>query len=79
MDDPSSKKVSKIYRKLVTSNEVKAYLIYERLNDDMKAKLREKLKENQSASSQHLLKLIDQDYIPTSMNKNIAVTKVDSL
>ncbi|MBM7587058.1 hypothetical protein JOC86_003610 [Bacillus pakistanensis] len=79
MDDPSSKKVSKIYRKLVTSNEVKAYLIYERLNDEMKAKLREKLKENQSASSQHLLKLIDQDYMATSMNKDIAVTKVDSL
>jgi hypothetical protein len=52
----NSKVVSKIYRRLVTSNEAKAYMIFEKLDDELKFKVRKKLDQNGSKQAIDLLK-----------------------
>lgn len=49
------KRVSKIYRKIVTSNEIKAYGIYERLDEDMKEAVIGKLTQNGSHKANEML------------------------
>jgi hypothetical protein len=53
--DPSDKQVSKVYRKLITSDDFKAYIIYEKLNDQMKIKIKTKLTQNGSVRANMLL------------------------
>ena len=53
--DPSDKQVSKVYRKLITSDDFKAYIIYEKLNDQMRIKIKTKLTQNGSVRANTLL------------------------
>jgi hypothetical protein len=54
--DNYQKTVSKVYRRIVTSNEVKAYMIFERLDEDLKGKIKLKLNQNGSGQALMLLK-----------------------
>lgn len=54
MDD-SDKRVSKTYRKILTSNEAKAFMVYENLTEEMKQKVRKKMLLNGSKKAQHIL------------------------
>lgn len=54
MDD-SEKRISKLYRKLVTSNEVKAFLVFEKCDEEIKQKLKHKLSSNGSKQAKHIL------------------------
>lgn len=49
-------KVSKIYRKLITSNEVKAFMIFEKLDGELKQQVRRKLGQSRSKQALDLLK-----------------------
>jgi hypothetical protein len=49
------KKVSKIYRKMLTSNEIKAVIIYEKLSDELKFTIKNKLNQNGSKRAKDLL------------------------
>ena len=51
--------VSKLYRKIVTSNEVKAFLILERCDDPTKEILKKKLSETNSTHAQNILKKVE--------------------
>lgn len=53
--DESEKRISKLYRKLVTSNEVKAFLVFEKCDDESKRKLLYKLESNGSEQAKHIL------------------------
>jgi len=57
--DPSDKKISKLYRKLITSDDYKAYILYERLNDQMRTKVKMKLTQNGSVRANYLLKRLE--------------------
>lgn len=54
MDD-GEKRISKLYRKIVTSNEVKAFLVFEQCDDEIKVKLKKKLQDNDSEQARHVL------------------------
>ena len=49
------KGISKVYRKIVTSNEVKAFLIFEKCDEEMKEKLKRKLENNGTEQTRHIL------------------------
>lgn len=53
--DESEKRISKLYRKLVTSNEVKAFLVFEKCDDESKRKLLYKLESNGSEQAKYIL------------------------
>jgi hypothetical protein len=55
MESIREKKLSKIYRKLLTSNELKALLIYHDLSDDFKRKIKMMLNQNGSRRALDLL------------------------
>ncbi|WP_181833087.1 hypothetical protein [Bacillus taeanensis] len=43
---------------MITSNDVKAFMIFEKLNSNMKVMLRKKLGQNGSERASHLLKML---------------------
>ncbi len=53
-----NRSISKLYRKIVTSNEVKAYLIFENCDEPTKEILKKKLSEANSYQAQNLLKKV---------------------
>lgn len=55
MESLKEKKLSKIYRKMLTSNELKATLIYHELSDDFKRKIKKMLTQNGSRGALDLL------------------------
>lgn len=55
MDD-DDKRVSKLYRKILTSNEIKAFMLYENLNSETKVKIKNKMMQNGSAQANQILK-----------------------
>ncbi len=57
--DPIDKEASKIYRKLITSDDFKAYILYEKLNDQMRMKIISKLNQNGSVRANILLKKLE--------------------
>jgi hypothetical protein len=54
----SEQNISKLYRRMITSNDVKAFMIFEKLNTNMKVMLRKKLGQNGSERASHLLKML---------------------
>ncbi|WP_138416674.1 hypothetical protein [Aquibacillus sediminis] len=54
----SERGVSKLYRKLVTSSDVKAFLIFEKCDESTKQILKEKLAKANSTNAQDILKKI---------------------
>ncbi|QGH34627.1 hypothetical protein GI584_11545 [Gracilibacillus salitolerans] len=54
VDDEQS--VSKLYRKVLTSSEVKAFLILEKCDDELKQELMKKLEENDSVKARVMIK-----------------------
>ncbi|WP_078548841.1 hypothetical protein [Litchfieldia alkalitelluris] len=57
--DPSDKEASKIYRKLITSDDFKAFILYEKLNTQMRMKVMTKLNQNGSSQANVLLKKLE--------------------
>lgn len=58
--DSEDKRLSKLYRKMLTSNESKAFFIFEKLNPETKRQLKGKLKQNGSKQAIHLLEKLNQ-------------------
>jgi hypothetical protein len=55
MESLREKKLSKIYRRMLTSNELKAILIYADLSDEIKKKIKLMLNQNGSKRALDLL------------------------
>ncbi|MBU8905310.1 hypothetical protein [Desertibacillus haloalkaliphilus] len=58
--DTDERKLSKLYRKIVTSDETKAILLYGRLDDELKERVRKRCIQNGSERAIQLLNQIDQ-------------------
>ncbi len=57
--DPEERKLSKLYRRLLTANEVKAILVFEKLDDHTKERVRKKCIDNGSTRAISLLSKFD--------------------
>lgn len=57
--DTDERKLSKLYRKIVTADRIKAIMLFERLNHDEKERIRSKFIENGSEQAISLLEKLD--------------------
>ena len=53
-----NRRVSKLYRKVITSNELKAFLILENCNEETKELVKQKLEQNNTEHAKLLLSKI---------------------
>ncbi|MBB6451861.1 osmotically-inducible protein OsmY [Salirhabdus euzebyi] len=58
--DVEDKKVSKMYRKILTSNEVIGLMAYQNMDGAMQEKVRQKMLQNGSVSARTILNKINQ-------------------